>query len=259
MLNEISNVHIDINKLMLNNNVDCIKINKQIIGSCTFTNVINYLVYMIHDFSNFNTGDSLATFTAWYNKAKKYMKVYLLEKTLADFQSYDIEDKINNYHDVFYIVNHFLNNQNYFDDNNILEKNKSVIHNFLIFGKTILFSKISNFQYKILPNASEKDFVSLHENIMQLVSDEHDYSGKYKNIIIKDDSIIVKFLENLIDMKNLDEMSDNFYNVVFNQNITYMQVVVVYIGFMQYVNCMKNLETIIVSNFPMNIIVHAFL
>ena len=35
------------------------------------------------------------------------MKVYLLEKTLADFQSYDIKDKINNYYDVFYIVNYF--------------------------------------------------------------------------------------------------------------------------------------------------------
>jgi hypothetical protein len=78
------NYNVDFSQLIELKKIECLQMNMQHIGSCTFTNHINYLCYLIYK-------DGLTTnynkiYLEWYAKAKNIMKKKLYDEIISEKQ-----------------------------------------------------------------------------------------------------------------------------------------------------------------------------
>jgi hypothetical protein len=89
----IDDVNINFNKL--NSKFTTLKINSQILGSCTFTNHISYLIYILYK-KNYSENYNLL-YNNWYAEAKKVIKEVLYDEII---ESNDIA----NYYKYKYII-----------------------------------------------------------------------------------------------------------------------------------------------------------
>ena len=80
----LNDYYVNFNQLLLLGKVQFIKINKQNLGSCTFTNTINYIVYMLYKQNPESIENNLKIFQDWYYYCKILIKlnIYNLDKSI---------------------------------------------------------------------------------------------------------------------------------------------------------------------------------
>jgi len=81
LLNSTS-YNVDFPKLIDSEKIECLQMNVQHIGSCTFTNHINYLCYLIY--KDISKTDYNKIYLEWYAKAKNIMKKKLYTEIISD-------------------------------------------------------------------------------------------------------------------------------------------------------------------------------
>jgi len=91
--------YIDFTKLIEKGNIEVFKIHLQLIGSCTFTNCINFIYYIYCRVNYINNPVGYNNYMSWYFTSKSYLKNKLLE-------TYKIYN--NNISDIYNII-HYIN------------------------------------------------------------------------------------------------------------------------------------------------------
>jgi hypothetical protein len=78
------NNNVNFSRVINNENIETLKINTQHIGSCSFTNQIYYLCYLIY--KKIPGCDYNDIYLEWYNKAKNIMKIKLYNEIIQNYE-----------------------------------------------------------------------------------------------------------------------------------------------------------------------------
>ena len=220
-LEYLENCEFDIYELIELGYIDTIKANKQIIGSCTFTNMINYIVYML---SNKGIVKSNDVFIEWYKKAKVFMKNHLRKEILNNFSMIEsIEQKtsyVKNNKNVIDLISS-INNQKLpkeYEQKNVAfyEQVKKIFPT----KKKINISKITNIEYS----------TSLRDKFFNIISDigfgvvDVKNDGWFENLNVYETSIttlddILKCIKSMFSNNTFDETVNIFYDKLFKPYI----------------------------------------
>ena len=204
LLDKILNIKYSVNleEISKTHNINLYKLDVQLIGSCTFTNLINLIFYLyIRPLPNSNTSEYYENYLEWYNISKKHIK----EKLFNDIIS-GCDVQYVNFYNYILDTNSDLRRSASYEE--ILKKNK-------ILNKDLIYEPIVESIKNNSINRENINKLIVNKTTQKILWDIYDDSNnldcnlEYLHTLLNDSINYYKLIDDLISFFNECKLFDN--------------------------------------------------